>query len=355
MYNVSTIQTALNGLVGFQNPINPTFAIVNTANETATSGRYFTDSPFVKIEVLKSIQDYKDANDADFNEFLSRVKNKSITSVIDKVFDKPDFIDRQVLYKNENNKVNTDSLPDGFVGYEIYVSNQKNYCFEIKRDLLEFEGTGDVTILLYNSAKREPIQSKTVSVTSRFQEVELNWKIDNTDVYKGRYFYGYQTNGVTILPIRREYETADIMSKITGLYIDNIQVVYTPTTNEIFDLHDVDGSSETWGMNPDIIVYEDYTDFITQNARLFSRAIQLQGQIFCLSEYLSTLRVNRTEMQAEQMLNRVVLELEGQDDVIKKKGLKSELIGEIAKLSKEVYRLQQGFGNIEGIKRVTRC
>ena len=68
--------------------------------------------------------------------------------------------------------------------------------------------------------------------------------------------------------------------------IENIKVPNV-TGTDIFNLDNVDGADETWGLNPDITVYYDYTDLITNNKRLFSTAIQLQGQIISLSQYES--------------------------------------------------------------------
>lgn len=354
MYDVSAIQTSLKDLVGFENPANPTYAVVSAANQTASSGRYFTDNSFVKIELLQSVQDYISADTDDFNDFLAKIKTQSARRVIDRVFNKPDFIDRQVLYKYANNKIETDDLPAGFVGYEIDVSNEKNYAFEITRDLLEFASNGTVTLLLYNTSQSTPIYSKEVTITSRYQEVVLNWTVTNSDHYKGQYFYGYLTNGMTIKPYRRNYENADIKSYIEGLCIRNIEAVYSPSTNELFDLEIIDGADESWGLNPDITVYDDYTDFINNNERIFSRSIQLQGQIICLEKYLANIRSSRNERFSDAMINKIVLELEGQDDIIKKQGLKSELSGEITRISKEVERLQKAFYSDDEITRVVR-
>ena len=355
MFDVSKVNSSLFGEVGFQQPIDPDYDIVDSANQEARSGRYFTDNSFVKIRSIKDTQDYSDISDSEFNNVLENIQNRSITAILDKIFDEPDFIDRQVLYKYANNKINTEVLPDGFVGYEINQSIAKNLTFEIKRVILEFQGTGDITLLLYNSAKNEPIKTQLVSVTSSLQEVELNWKIDNSDTYyKGKYFLGYLTDGVTILPYDRDYENAKIPSNLEGLCFNPISVTYSPITNELFDLDDINNVSETWGLNPDIVVYDDFTDFIIQNRRLFSPSIQLQGQITCIQQYISAIRSNINERYSKEFVNNAIFEIEGiQTESLKKQGLKTLLSIEISRLKKEIRRMQNGYLS-KGFISVTR-
>lgn len=345
MFNRTKAITKLFGEVGWKQPINPEYFILDSENLESRSGRKFTDNRFVKVEILQDTSDYKDATQEEFNQDLKDLQNESITSVLDQVFGNPEYIDRQLLYQFPNNKIDTDNLPSGFVGYRIYQSLDKTQAFEITRDLLEFDGNGTITLAIYNSSKKEPLFTKEVTITSTQQEVELNWRLDNTtQFYKGEYYYGYLTNGVSIKPIKRDYENANYMSVITGLKFENIQVIYTPETNEIFNLNDINEVSECWGLNPDVTVYDDYTDIITQNSFLFATAIQLQGQIKALEQYLSSIRSNRNERIAEEFENKIVIELDGlHSDNITKIGIKQLLVKEISRAQEEIKKLKDGY------------
>lgn len=354
MFDVTKVRNALNGLVGWQNPTDPDFAIVDAANQSSISGRKFTDNKYVKIQFLKDTQDYIDASDADFNQVLTDIQNEAISNVLDRIFDESDFIDRQLLFKNANNKMNTEVLPDGFVGYKITPSYENNYTFEITRDILEFSGTGDITLYLFNSAKLNPVKSQPVTISSPFQVQELGWKMDDTDgYYKGEYYYGYTTDSVTVLPYKRDYNNANSYSNITGLGIDSVYSEITGAT--MFDLDDVQSKSETWGLNPDISVYNDFTDFIIQNKRLFSYAIQLQGQIQSINVYLASLRSNRNERISDEMIRKLLVELDaGTAEGYNKKGLNGILNTEITRLKQEVLRMQRGMLDSNAITSVTR-
>ena len=353
MFNKQTIQEKLFGLVGFQNPANPEYAIVDTENEASSTGRYFTDNPFCKIEYIKDTQDYAAITDEEFNNYLGKVQQESIVSVCDKVFNESDYIDRQMLFQNANNKTDVDSLPDGFVGYRIYVDKEKNLAFEIRRILLEFQGTGDLTIYLFNSAKTEAIYSQQVTISSSFQELVLDWKVDNQDYYKGEFYLGYFTDSLTVKPYKREYQGANIKSVVTYLNIENIKVT-TATGTNLFDLDDVDGAEETWGINPDISTYYDYTDLIVNNKTLLSYAIQMQGQLILLHSYLASLRSNRNERMSTQYINRVIVEIDGfVGNDVKRIGIKPTLAAEVTRLRQELFKLQAGYMQ-KGILNITR-
>jgi hypothetical protein len=347
--------SAISGIVGWLQPANPAMAILNAANLASVSGRYINENKFVKVEYLKDTQDYADISNDDFNTELIQLQKTAILSVMDQVFNESDYIDRQILYKNPNNKTETDTLPAGFVGYRIKQDDTKNLAIEIKRDILEFNGTGDVTLVLFNSQQKTAIFTKVVSITTDLQEVVLDWRIDNSSpLYKGDLFYGYFTSGVTITPFKREYEAANIKSIITSLCIENIKVT-AATGSDLFDLDNIEGSDEVWGLNPDITVFYDYTDLILQNKFLFAYAIQLKCQVQALTYYISSLRTNKNDRKASEMMDNIIVELDGRsaDTGSSKVGLTDMLIYEIRRVKKEINRLQKGYIH-KGLLTITR-
>jgi len=345
--NVSKIKTGLNGVVGFQQSLNPDYPTLTAANTTSRSGLYATDNPHCKIEYIYDTTDYKGLSDPAFNTELTNIQNNSIVEVANRVFNMPDFIDRQLLFKNANNKVNTLTLDSGFACYKIQVSDKKNIAFEIKRVILEFDGAGDVEILLFNSAISTPIKSQIVTITGTQQIEQLNWVIDNTDnYYKGEFYLGYLTNAPalgTLKPFESEYNNSDIMSCIT--YLDVQRILFPGhTTATLPDLESDDGLSDNIGLNPDITVYEDFTDLMIQNERLFYKAIQLQMIVNCLQKYMASLRSNRNERETERVIDRVLnLVVEDSNGNIKMSGLQPELATELIRIQKEIKKLRDGY------------
>lgn len=347
MFQVDKISTKLYSLVGLRDSFNPDYAILDADNQVSRSGYYVTDNAYVKLEYIKDSQDYKDISDLEFNEYLKRLQQSSIVNVCHRVFNRFDFLDRNLLYINAHNKVNQETLLDGFVGYRIEVSQDSNIAFEIKRVLLDFDTLGDFKLLLFNTSSATPIFEQDITITDKTQVEVLDWKIDNSDVtYKGDYYLGYIKTGITPIPFKRDYDNADVMTDISHLRIEKVQVK-NHATETLFDLTLEDGLSENIGINPDITVYEDYTDLIIQNEMLFARAIELEFSIAVLREQLNSLRTNQNQRDSEKQSMKILAEIEGTDgdSPLKLIGLRSLLIGEIRQIAQEINKLKTGYFN----------
>lgn len=341
MFDKSKVTNRLFGLVGFKDSANPDMPVLSNKNKESRSGGYATDNPYVKIESLYESMDYHDADDADFNSFLETLQRNSIADVVDSVLVNPAYIDRQMLYQFANNKVETEVLPDGFVGFRIQKSLDKNVAFEITRCILEFEGEGVIKLVLFNSAIKEPIkESEIITVDSRFKAVNLGWKIDNSDDYfQGDFYFGYFTNSLSIQPFKRSFQNANVISVVSHLHFSPISAV--GAEGELFDLNNIQNSSNCFGLNPDISVYNDYTDLIIQNERLFASAIQMQIVINSIQTYIASIRSNRTDRITKENLSLLIAQVEGVPGQIE--GLKPTLRKDIQKLSAQINRLKDGY------------
>lgn len=347
MFNVIKIQADLNGLVGFRQPFNPTYAILTAANTTSRSGRFVTDNEFCKIELLKDSQDFEAISDADFNTLLTNKQKDSIVNVCDRVFNKPDFIDRGLYYQYAYNKANTVTLPTtSFVGYRINVSLKNNVAVSLKRVLLDFATTGTIKILLFNTAQKAPLFEKEIVITTDHQEVELDWILDNTNgIHKGDYYVGYLTDGITAAPYERDYDRSDIERTYTHLDIDKVK--FTGHNTELLpsDLEAEESMDEHNGLNFDITVLDDFTDLIINNEALFATAIQMDLQINCLSVIVASIRSNRNERMGGQMIAQMITAVEGTgpDSTVKITGLNRQLSRSIAFIQEEIEKLREGY------------
>ncbi len=348
MFNKTTVENSLFGIVGAEQPLNPDYAIIDVANQGSTSGYLVTDLPMVKVEYYKDTQDYEALTDAEFNTLLTKKQKTAITSICNQVFSTEDFRDRNLFYRNANNNVEAEVLNDGFVGFKIEVTPEKSVAFEITRVILDFQGNygNDIVLQLYNSGDPNPIQSQTITITEQHQVEELNWVVDNSgDTYKGEYYLGYIKSATTPIPFKREYNGSNILSTIESLAIRGIEVP-NHTGNVLFDLEDVDGLGENTGLNPDVFTYDDYTDFIIHNKRLFARAIQLEMGINMLQEASASLRVNRNQRSNEDDVVAMIQTLEGIDagnGKLRAVGLVEKLASEITQIKVEAEKLRKGY------------
>lgn len=345
MVNVTKIQDSLIGLIGFKQPFNPDYAIVDAENSLSSSGYFVTDNPYAKIEYIKDNQDYVSISDTDFNLVLKQLKQSAISNVVNQIFSEYDFLDRNLVFKNATRKVETEILPNGFAGYRIEVGSTKNVAFKINRVLLDFQGTGTIKLLLWNTAKLEVLESKEINITTDHQEEVLDWTLDNSgNTYKGDYYVGYiSADDSGLMPYKRDYENGNVMSSFKYLCIE--QVMFPGHNTELlFDVSQYQGLSQDTGLNFDISVFDDYTDFVINNKQLFARAIQIDCQIQCIQLYLSSLRSNLNQSMSAQLYEKIMIELEGttSESLIRVKGLKNQLIGEITSIRNEIQKIKIG-------------
>ena len=347
-FNNIIVQDTLFGLVGWDQPLNPSYAILEPRNLESRSGIKINDNPYCTIRGLKETQNYIDISDIDFNNYIENVQKSSISDVCNSIFNESDYIDRQVLYKHPIYKAKTENLPNGFVGYRIKVSNQKNQAFEITRLFLDFDrpnGDETIKILLFSSEKIEPVFEQEILIDSDRVELPLNWKVDNTgSIYKGEYYLGIITSTLTVRPYSRDLNNGNILSCVTGLDIEPVKVD-NHTTETLFDIQDVDGLSTYSGINVDITVYDDYTDLIVNNQTLFSRAIYLSTCIKIMSAYLASLRSNRDQRNLDSKILLITQKIEGQKNENHQKvtGYRDMLMSQINQVRKEIKKLQDGY------------
>jgi hypothetical protein len=346
MFQVDKISNGLLGIVGFRQPHNPSYAILDSENLTSASGLYVNDNPYAKVEFIKDNNDYIGISNANFNISLKNMQKASISSVCSQVFSEYDFIDRNLLFKNASNRIDVETLPNGFVGYKVEVSQAKNTAFKINKVILNFSGTGSFDLILWNTEKKQPLQTKTITITTDSQVEELNWVLDNTETtYKGDYYIGYITEGITVTPYKRNWNNSNVMSSFKELCVERVYVADHSTT-DLFDLTTIEGLSQDNGLNLDISIYDDYTDFILSNKMLFAKAISLEFTIQCLQIYASSIRSNATQRDTQELYQKIMVEIEGtkgSGSIISIVGLRERVIGEISMLKKEIQKLQVGF------------
>lgn len=345
MFDVTTVISKLYKLVGLRQPFNPTYAILDTDNTTSTSGLFSnrSENPYVKVQYIKECQDYNNISALDFNQLLKEVQESAITSVCSDVFSSQDARQTDLFYSYAMNKINTTALESGWVGYKLRVTRLKDVAFEIQKITLDFVGTGDITLQLYNSNKQTPLFEQVVTISGTTQEIDLNWVVNNSgDTYKGEYYLGYVVNAA-LTPFKRDYENSNILNSFCDIDVEEIQFA-GHTGSTIFDLTANDGLSDYSGINPSVIVYDDYTDTIIKNKKLFARAIDLQFQIALMRMYQGSARSNQGQRKAQDLFNEITIAIEGldQEGAVKVKGASHKLNGEITSIRREILKLQEG-------------
>lgn len=354
MFDVNKVQDGLVGLVGIHQPADPVYAVLDAGNIASSSGLYLDDVSNFKVQFYVDTQDYAEIDNATLNEELRNIQKSAIATVLHRVFGDDSYIDRNFIYTEANNRVGLETtIQNGFVGFKIIPTSTKDIAFKITRIRLEFQGTGDIELVLFNSSLIDPVYTKTISITTASQLEDLDWVINNTNEdYKGEYYLGYEYDG-TLVPFKRNYQYSNSRNYISELMITPSTTVGANATT-MFNIEDELFMSENTGLNPDITTYEDFTDLILQNKHLFAKAIQLQWAILVMQRYISTTRSNDTERMARETILRTIETIEGSTykSPIKVTGINTLLGNELATLEHTIKDLKRGYFG-DGIQVIT--
>lgn len=346
-YDVLKIESNFSGLVGLRQPDNPDFFTLSSSNLASSSGLYVNDNPFAKLELLKDTQDYIGINEDQFNTKLTRVLNNSINAVVSSVFSgvgSQDYLDRSRQFKFPMNRINLETLPDGFVYEKIEVYEKENIGIEITNVILDFDGVGDIELRLYSTAKSDsPVFTKVVTIDSKHKEVELNWKLDNTDgLIGGEFYLGYNNTSLAVTPFKRDYERSNIRSSYSCLRT-NSGIIKGYTGSELWDLSSFDNIAQSTGLNLDITVFNDYTDLAINNKGLFAEAINMECQIQFLNEYVASTRSNKNQRLSSQMFQSISETVITEDGRSFSKGLRPDLNSMINRVRKQIEKIERGY------------
>jgi len=345
MINPSKIRSAVSGLVGIHQPTNTDYALFDATSTSSTSGYFVDEIALFKPEYFIDSFCEKGDTQTEVNEKFQRLVGDAAVSVANRVYNKPDYIDREIFYSHASNFTKLqNSLSNGFVGYRLQVPKDKNWAFKINRLWIEVDGGGDVDIVLYNTHSFAPIQTETVTVNAalKSQEVVLNWTIDNVDHYKGDWYIGYVYDG-TLVPYEREYESSNVRNNVRGLDWRSVSFP-NHTTATLPDLdQEYDLGGEYNGLNLDVTTFVDYTNFVVQNLNLFARATQLQSAIQVLHGFVASNRSNVNERYSSQLKNTILASIKGtRGEGINEKGLNTILASEITMIQNEIEKLSKG-------------
>lgn len=354
MFDKNKVTEGLRSLVGFRPSYNPEFFVLTSENLQSDSGYYVNDNPFAELESYYSTISYANIDEIGFNEKLEQLKATAITSVCNAVFSEktnPSFGDRQLQFKFATNKINTETLPSGFIGERIRLANVNSLGCKITRLFLDFEGTGEITLYLFNTNSIQPIQSKVIEITSDHQEVELGWELNNL----GDWYIGYFTDGLTVKPYERDLNKARVESSVKFVNLAKT-IIPNHTDVSIWDLELDERTDISTGMNLDMTTYYDYTDLIIQNKFLFADAINLETAILMLSQYKSSLRSNKNQRISAASLDDIEAAIEGQqsDRYQKVTGLRPSLVKQLDLIKRKIDSLMGGYrtGRIKTVVNV---
>ena len=246
----------------------------------------------------------------------------------------------------------------------------KGVTTKINRIGLQFSEPGDYTILVMHSSLMEPYYQETftkrigsnIEWFTPSQELYLPYETDEIDAGGSWYICYVQSQlptgsqairksrdwsqGPCNECSRHEYETWRIWSKYIEVHPFYVNEELVPVVDEQVQLWDVENNlydySTNYGLNLDITVACDMTDFIIEQRQMFTDYLSKSLAIDFLREfaYNPNVRTNRHSINASRP--DILYEIDGDSSSMKKSGLSYQL--ELASKAIQV--------STEGIDRV---
>lgn len=341
MVRVDRISSGFLGSVGFRQPFNPDFAIVDATNLTSNSQLYYQDgSSFVTIENIKDCQNYPSISNADFNTYLTRMQNQSALKVCQKVIaGQSSFIQDANLYPYEKSFSNTIEPNSKFVGFKVepYTFNSTKIS-KVKWIELSFDSAATFYLYLFNSNDPGNYVKRVEVTTAANKSVVVNvndWFFADDDNHKGGYYYlGYFEDDLAgAKALKKDYELSDNQVVSKYYYIVPVTVDHS---GGVLDVTSHDEKSDTYGLNIGISVYTDYTERIISNKSLFYQALQYQMAEEVLNLIRTSIRSNITQRLSKENINSVLLELYGNREA-GIEGIDGKLKREIDSIKKALF------------------
>ncbi len=310
MIQTSKILSELYGVgksvVGFRQPINPLYSVLNAVNITSTSGIYL-EGGMVTIENIKSCQDKQQISSTDLNSVIERLIKDSIIDACTLVFNESDKLGSGLLFNKENKITETLDNNGDFVGFEIKVISLQNITSIINNLICEFDAVGSLTVYLFHSSQQTAIKSQAVTLTENNSiKTYVNWILDAHKEYGGKFLLGYLTNGLTPKAINREWDSSR-QKEFKNISIRPI-IISGHTSTSLPNIDNIIYTSDTYGINLDLSIFNDYTDFIIDNKNKIANLIKYQFQANVLKMIAFSNRSNGIEENAKMV---ALKELEG--------------------------------------------
>lgn len=295
--------TALDGLVGFRQPIESGYNVLDSDNLASSSGLMFEDATgIIKVKNIIDSYEYDTLTSDQINDVLDNIRYSAARDVLNIIFnDNSVNLESNTLFPYEEDFLNTYDLTDDFYYIEFVMSPNRRVAISLDNIYLSFNESATFNVYLYHSKSLLPIQTKQITtVANESTKLSLGWIIDSTGTYR----IGYKKADVgTAKPFQRDFELADIQtcSKYAQIYPYSANFL----ANGRIDVNNDNSLTDGYGINLEYSSFMDWTYEITKNKDRFSRAIQLQMAITVADRIITSSRSNITNRLNNDAMQRL--------------------------------------------------
>lgn len=340
-FNITSINTSFAGLVGFNQTIDSDYPTYEADLIQTDSGLTIDDHPLFKIDVLYScLPDFEGmtlgsgvtSEDA-YNDYIRQKYQYAQSKLINKLFSlkkvngqsKELFQDVR-LFDNTKDLTQLTINNGSFVGLEIMLDKMDGLALQITRIGTHFNQAVTVPIYLYNYSNQAYVSVDNIAhaTANSYQWTNYSKKIYyNGSTYQpgGRYAIGYfQDDLGSAQAIQQNIDFDNLCYACSywnrtwhGLYsrymtVRNIIVGNGNLngTNFWMNPNYAGATSANFGLNLDISVVSDLTQFFVKNKNVLAYPLKLQIQVDLLQEMYNSVRDTKRQ---EDVMRKIEIEL----------------------------------------------
>lgn len=256
--------------------------------------------------------------------------------------------ENRTLFEGTGRLVDTVKNKQNLVGFEIIPVRAKGVTTKINRIGLQFTKPGTYKLYLMHSSRAEPIQTIELEKTNTsfewftLTDVYLPYQSENNDA-GGSWYLVYKqlelpegsmairkdrdwSKGPCKACTRREYLSWMAWSKYLEIHPFYINEEVTPDEIALWDVeNNVYTYDNNYGINLEVTVACDITDFIIEQRMMFQDVIAKQLAVDMLKEfaYNANVRTNRHSINASRI--DILYEIDGDSSSMKQSGLSYQL------------------------------
>lgn len=363
MVRVKDIQAAMLGLIGWREESSADLKLIE-ALTNSESGLYFQDiHPLLTLDNMNCIApDFKNSGADDtnmaFSNWLEDKTKGSIQKAIMRYCNErlaagtmKSLCENKTLFDGTGRIADAIKNKKNLVGFELVPIRARGVTVTINRLGIQFTEPGSYTFYLMHSSVSEPIEVITVEKQSKNSiewfplNLSLPYQSQKTDAGGSWYLCYFQSDlpenskairkerdwskGPCTACSRVEYASWQAWSKffeVHPFYVNEELIERADKKPLLWDIEKAQYSYDTnYGLNLDISVSCDITDFIIEQRSLFVDVIAKQVAVDMLRElaFNPNVRTNRHSINASRV--DILYELDGDSSSMKKSGLNYQL------------------------------
>ena len=333
--NLTAIKAGFDGFIGWKQNDDAN-GLQLTELTTSSSGMFFNDiHPVLNIENIASVcPDYKKLFSvvADQNtNFTAWLKNKTENGIIEAVNDwnaskrvfgtGVNLLFSKRLFNNVSSVSSTTPVSTGVYGIELRPRKSKSIMLRIRKIGLAFSSGETLTIKVFESGTVLPIYTESIVYVDGVQYLDVDWFLKANNNYyivfdgavitsnpiNGIYDYSFLDNGRWSFPTGRHFQAAAFLNP-------------NGTLTNLGDVNDNQYSLSTnYGINLDITVECDMSDFIIEQRDIFLEAMRLKVGMNLMRElaFNPNSRVNRNEANVtrREIMNEIDGDTQGNNSM----------------------------------------